>query len=290
MAAQRVAVIGANGQLGFDLCEEFGRQGDTVLPLTHADLRLEDEASVRAALLGLHPNVILNAGAFHNAPKCEADPLMAYRVNALGARSVALLAEEIGAQNVYFSTDYVFDGGKRLPYLEDDRPNPLNVYANSKLAGEHYTLNECSRGYVARISGIYGRVPCRAKGGNFITTMLRLAREKPEVRVVTDEILTPTPTSEVAKTTRSILLRSGPGLYHLTCEGECSWYEFAKVIFSTMRLSTPLLPVESKDFPAGVRRPLYSVLENARLKRETLPTLPDWNDALLAFLRSQMKP
>ena len=203
-----VAVIGANGQLGTDLCQEWKGEGMSVVPLTHAEIMLEDADSVRGALGEVRPDLILNTAAFHNVPKCEDDPARSYLVNAIGSRNVARAAEDLGASNVYFSTDYVFDGVKRAPYVEEDRPNPLNVYASSKLAGEYAALNYCSRGYVLRVSGIYGRVPCRAKGGNFVTTMLRAAKEKPEVRVVTDEVLTPTPTTEIARASRRILERS----------------------------------------------------------------------------------
>src|SRR5512143_2873125 len=249
MASRRVAVIGANGQLGSDLCEYFAAQGEDVVPLTHAEIVMEDDSSVREVLERAKPSVILNTAAFHHVPKCQDDPARAYAVNAIGARSVARAAAALGAANVFFSTDYVFDGEKKAPYVETDRPNPLNVYANSKLAGEYHTLNDSGNGYVLRVCGIYGKVPCRAKGGNFVTTMLRAAKEKPEVRVVTDEVLTPTPTTEIAKITHAILRHGVPGLYHATCEGECSWYVFASVIFETLRLSTPLLPAKVEDFP-----------------------------------------
>lgn len=187
---------------------------------------------------------------------------------------------------MYFSTDYVFDGARRLPYVETDSPNPLNVYAASKLAGEYHAMNYCQRTYVMRVSGIYGKVPCRAKGGNFITTMIRLAKEKPEVRVVHDEILTPTPTAEIASASRRIIEKGAPGLYHVTCEGECSWYEFARTIFDELKLATPLIPTTVKEFPSPVQRPLYSVLENSRLKKQGIATLPHWRDSLIAFLRA----
>jgi dTDP-4-dehydrorhamnose reductase len=285
MPAQRVVIIGANGQLGTDLCEYYAAQSVDVVPLTHSDIVLEDESSVRAALAHVKPTAILNTAAFHHVPKCEDDPARAYAVNAIGARSVARAAEKLGAAAVYYSTDYVFDGAKKSAYIETDRPNPLNVYASSKLAGEHHTISCCTRGYVLRVSGLYGRVPCRAKGGNFVTTMLRAAKEKPEVRVVVDEVLTPTPTTEIARITDAILRHGVPGLYHATCEGECSWYEFARVIFETLHLSTPLLPAHVRDFPPGVKRPFYSVLENAMLKSEAIPPMPHWKDSLVSFLR-----
>lgn len=281
-----VVVIGANGQLGSDLVLEWQARGYAVVPLTHQEIEIANMDSVKKVLTTVKPGIVLNTAAFHNVPKCEEDPAQSYAVNALGALNIAKVTEELGALNAYFSTDYVFDGEKRRPYLETDRPNPLNVYAGTKLAGEYFTSNYSSRAFVLRVSGIYGKVPCRAKGGNFITTMIRLAKEKPEVKVVQDEILTPTPTTAIATSAATILERGTPGLYHLTCEGECSWYEFARVIFDELRLTTPLLPTTVKDFPSPVKRPFYSVLENAAMKANGIPPMPHWKDALTGFLRN----
>lgn len=281
-----VVVIGANGQLGSDLVLEWQARGHAVVPLTHHEIEVESIDSVRSVLTNLKPGIVLNTAAFHNVPKCEEEPAKSYAVNALGALHIANVAEELGATDAYFSTDYVFDGEKRSPYVETDKPNPLNVYAGTKLLGEYHSLNYSSRGFVFRVSGIYGRVPCRAKGGNFITTMIRLAKEKPEVKVVQDEILTPTPTTAIASSAATILERGAPGLYHLTCEGECSWYQFARVIFDELRLTTPLLPTTVKDFPSPVKRPFYSVLENANMKAQGIPGMPHWKDSLTGFLRN----
>jgi dTDP-4-dehydrorhamnose reductase len=283
----KVVILGANGQLGSDLVDAFQREGHDVLPLTHNDVRIEDVDSLRASFRGLHPDAILNAAAFHQVPKCEEDPVRAFQINSLGPLNIARIAEDLGSASVFVSTDYVFDGAKLSPYTETDVPNPLNAYAVTKLAGEYFTLHYCRRPFVLRVSGIYGRVPCRAKGGNFITTMRRLANEKPEVRVVQDEILTPTPTSEIALSTLDILQRGMPGLYHVTSEGECSWYEFARTIFDTLKLTTPLRPALAREMPASVQRPLYSVLENRAMKSQGLRMMPSWKDSLVSFLRSQ---
>ena len=255
------AIIGGNGQLGSDLVVEFARRGYNAVSLTHADIAVDDAASVARVLSALKPSVVLNTAAFHIVPKCEDSPEQAFRVNALGALNVARAANAVGALNVYFSTDYVFDGAKMSPYVETDQPHPLNVYAVTKLAGEEFTLGYSDRGIVARVSGLYGAVPCRAKNGNFVTTMLKAAREKPEVRVVDDEVLTPTPTAVVAAAVAGIVEADACGVFHLTCEGDCSWYDFARAIFDEMKLATPLVRASVKDFPSPVRRPHYSVLE-----------------------------
>ena len=285
----KVAVIGSNGQLGSDLVNEFTLCGFEVVPLTHSDLNVEDIDSVRSVLMDLYPDFILNTAAFHVVPKCEEDPTKAFQVNAIGALNLAKISDELKAVNIYYSTDYVFDGKKMAPYFESDNPNPLNIYATTKLLGEYYTLNYSQKGIVLRVSGIYGEVPCRAKGGNFITTMIKAAKEKPEVKVVDDEILTPTPTQSIAKKTIDILQMNPTGLFHLTCEGQCSWYEFAEVIFRTLNLTTPLISISVKDLPMTVKRPTYSVLENQSTKKLGISNMPYWKDALISFLNQNYK-
>jgi dTDP-4-dehydrorhamnose reductase len=283
----RVAVIGADGQLGSDLVEAFSAAGHEVSGLTHGDIRVEDAASVAAALGGARPEAVLNTAAFHDVPRCEREPERAFSVNALGALNVARAAAELGATAVYYSSDYVFDGAQSVPYVEEDRPNPLNVYAASKLAGEHLTLSAMPHSLTLRVSGLYGKVPCRAKGDNFVSKIVRLAREQPEVRVVTDEFTSPTPTWEIARQTVQLLERGVTGLCHLACEGGCSWHEFAHEIFRTLGITTPLRRASVADFPSPVRRPSYSVLENRRLKRSGLLEMPDWRTSLHLFLRKQ---
>lgn len=281
----KAVVIGGNGQLGSDLTEVWSAKGWEVVPLTHADISVEDPGNAGELLGRLKPAVVLNTAAFHNVPQCEKDPDRSFRVNALGALNVSRGCETIGARHVYFSTDYVFDGVKRSPYLETDAPNPLNIYGATKLTGEYFALNYAARACVIRVSGIYGSVPCRAKGGNFVTTMLKAAREKPAVNVVDDEVLTPTPTREIARAALELVDADARGLFHLTCEGSCSWYEFARVIFDTLGLTTPLLPVSLTAFPSPVRRPSYSVMENMRAKSLGTAAMPDWKPALIEFLR-----
>ena len=284
---KRIVVVGANGQLGSDIAAVWEGRGEDVRRLTHQDISIENYANVLETMEALKPDIVINTAAFHVVPRCEQEPLRAYEVNAIGSRNVASACEKVGASVVYVSTDYVFDGKKRSPYVEADGPNPLNVYGHSKLSGEYYTLNECSRGFVLRVSGIYGAVPCRAKGGNFITTMIRLAKERDEVRVVDDEILTPTPTVAIAEAVFDVCTRGKPALYHATAEGSCSWYEFARVIFDTLSLTTPLSPISSTEMPPGVRRPMYSVLENSRLHNDSLYKMPHWRDGLLTFLAKE---
>jgi dTDP-4-dehydrorhamnose reductase len=281
----KLVVIGANGQLGTDLMDVLSAKHD-VIALNHADIEITDIDSVRNSLSTIKPDIVLNTAAYHIVPEAEKFPEKAFQINGIGALNLAKVCQQQDIRLVHYSTDYVFDGEKQKPYTEDDRPNPLSVYANTKLSGEYFALNYCDKSYVIRVSGIYGKVPCRAKGGNFITTMIKLANEKPEVRVVNDEILTPTPTYHIAKNTAALLKTDAFGLYHMSCEGEVSWYEFAKVIWETLQLKTPLYPASVKDFPLVVKRPFYSVLENKNLNKLGINEMPEWKEALIQFLRS----
>src|SRR5678809_1595522 len=188
---------------------------DSVTGLNHADIEITEIDSAKNVLSTIKPAIVLNTAAYHIVPEAEKFPAKAFQINGIGAMNIAKVCQELGIRLAHFSTDYVFDGAKQKPYTEDDRPNPLSVYANTKLSGEYFALNYCERSYVIRVSGIYGKVPCRAKGRNFITTMIKLANEKPEVRVVNDEILTPTPTYHIAKNTAALINTDAFGLYHI---------------------------------------------------------------------------
>ncbi len=284
----KIAIIGANGQLGTDLTEVLSVEHE-VLALSHADIEVTDIDSLNKALCSIKPDIVLNTAAYHIVPDAERFPDKAFQINGKGALNLARICSDEKIRLVHYSTDYVFDGEKKTPYTEDDKPNPLNVYANTKLSGEYFALNYCDTSYVIRISGIYGKIPSRAKGGNFITTMLKLAKEKPEVKVVNDEILTPTSTYRIASNTAELIKTDSYNLYHMTSEGQCSWYEFAKVIWDTLGLKTPLIPTSVKEFNAPVKRPFYSVLENMNLNKIGCNNMKDWKKDLQDFLINKLK-
>jgi dTDP-4-dehydrorhamnose reductase len=279
----RVAVVGGNGQLGTDVTLAFEQNGDEVRSLAHGDIEITNLDSVSGAL-AYRPQIIVNTAAMHHVDKCETDPERAFAVNALGARNLALIALDLGATLIHVSTDYVFDGTKAEPYVESDCPRPLNAYGNSKLAGEYFVRSILVKHFVVRTSGLYGTAPCRAKGRNFVELMLFLARERGEVRVVDSEWVTPTCTRDLA---RQILALSGSdayGLYHGTAESSCSWYEFAREIFSLSGTTAALKVATSNEFPAKVPRPAYSVLENRALKDRGLNTFTSWQAGLKEYL------
>jgi len=284
----KTLVIGADGQLGTDVCKAFEDTDLCRAGVGGGEFRLDvtDEQAVHALIAGeLRPDVVVNTAAFHNVPLCEEEPEKAYAVNAMGARYLAMACHEAGARLIHISTDYVFGNGGTRPYTESDREAPLSTYGASKLAGEHLIAAECENHCIVRGSGLYGAAPCKAKGGkNFVQLMLHLARERGEVKVVADERVSPTYTVALAKQLRLIAEKAEPGLYHATSNGECSWYEFAAAIFEETGTEVKLEKASQGDFPSPVKRPDFSILENARLKEQGLDVMPQWRDALREYL------
>jgi dTDP-4-dehydrorhamnose reductase len=280
----KTAVIGADGQLGTDVVKAFAANGDEVIPLTHSDIELSDKESVSNRLNELRPALIVNTAAMHHVEKCEQEPDKAFAINGLGVRNLALSAKQIGATLMHVSTDYVFDGERTTPYEETDAPRPLNAYGNSKLCGEYFVRSTMKEHFILRTSAVYGKSPCRAKGGlNFIELMMKLARERGEVRVVDNEIVSPTSTKDIARQMVALSRSDAYGLYHATAEGSCSWYAFAREIFDRRSTSVNLLVAGPNEFPIKVPRPRYSVLENSGLKRIGLNRFRTWQEGLQEY-------
>lgn len=278
----KIIVIGANGQLSSDLVGVLSEE--TLIPLTHADIEITDFNQVMETIGSYQPDIVINTAAYHNVSECEENDLQAFKVNALGAKSLALACKKNNAALLHISTDYVFDGVKRQPYIEADLPNPLNAYGVSKLAGEHYIRYILDKHFIVRTSGLYGIHKCRAKGRNFIDLMLRLAKKRSEVRVIDDEVLTPTYTLDLSYQIKELIKTEHFGTYHITNNGQCSWYEFAKSIFELSNMKVNLERTTSTEFPSTVRRPTYSVLQNKHLEEIGLDQMRNWHDALKAFL------
>jgi dTDP-4-dehydrorhamnose reductase len=286
----KIAVIGANGQLGSDLAAAFIGNGDAVCGLTHSDIEISDLHSVSDALENIQPQAIVNTAAMHHVENCEREPEKAFAVNAVGPRNLAIVARDLGVALMHVSTDYVFDGSKGSPYTEEDNPLPLSTYGITKLAGEHFVRATTARHFVIRTSALYGETPCRAKGGlNFIELMLKLAKERGEVRVVDGEVVTPTSTAELAQQMVQLSHSDCYGLYHATAEGSCSWYEFSREIFAITDTPVRLKVAAPDEFPAKVARPKYSVLENRALKSRGLNSFKPWQDALHKYLGNRIK-
>jgi dTDP-4-dehydrorhamnose reductase len=281
-----VTIIGANGQLGSDLVKAFRAAGSNVDGLNHQDIEISEVAAVESKLAETQPDVVVNAAAFHNVETCENEPQTAFAVNAIGARNLASASARQSFKLIHVSTDYVFDGQKGQPYVEEDCARPLNCYGNSKLSGENFIQAMAANYAIVRVSGLYGSEPCRAKkGNNFVKTMLKLARERGEVKVTADEFVTPTYTKAAAEQMVKLAGAKETGLFHATPQGQCSWYEFAEAIFHYTRTPVKLLPATSADFPAKVPRPRYSVLDNRRLRAAGIDVMPPWRECLQSYLK-----
>jgi dTDP-4-dehydrorhamnose reductase len=278
-------LIGANGQLGSELRQAFSDYD--LVPLTHAELELTNPAQVRETLSKYRPDLILNTAAYHRVDECEDYPERAFAVNAIAVRDLAIAAKEIGATLVHFSTDYVFGGQQRIPYREVDTPQPLSVYATSKLTGEYFVKAVLERHYLIRTCGLYGMAGSQSKAGNFVETMLRLAADGREIRVVGDQIVTPTSAKDLAHKVRQLVETGAYGLYHITNNGECSWYQFAQAILELSGVRLHLTETTSAAYGARAARPAYSVLDNANLRSLGLDDLRQWRDALEAYLKDR---
>jgi dTDP-4-dehydrorhamnose reductase len=283
----RILLTGANGQVGHELERSLQGLGEVVAP-RRAELDLSDLDQVRALVRAVRPALIVNPAAYTAVDLAEREPELAMRIN---GEAPAVLAEEaraLGAAMVQFSTDYVFDGSKQGAYLETDTPNPLNAYGRSKLAGEQAVAAAGIDHLILRTSWVYGM-----RGKNFLLTMLRLGRERPELRVVCDQQGAPTWSRTVADSTALILAqaraggagwwRRHGGIYHLACAGSTSWCGFTEAIAEAVQLPCSVTPISSADYPVPARRPKNSVLDCGKIA--ALCHLPHWRQALELCLR-----
>ncbi|MFC1946134.1 dTDP-4-dehydrorhamnose reductase [Chloroflexota bacterium] len=281
----RLLLTGAGGQLGTDI--QKAAAGAELLPLTHDELDITDNAAVSKACRDFSPDVIVNTAAYVRVDDCETNRDGAYAVNALGAGNVAAAARETGAKLVHISTDYVFGGGEtglERQLTEEDVPVPVNVYGASKLAGEEKVRQSWHRHFIVRSSGLFGVAGSSGKGGNFVETILRLAVKCGALTVVKDQRLSPTYTHDLAAKILELVATDGYGIYHVTNSGTCSWYEFAGEILRLAGLKVKISPVTSEQYPRPAGRPRYSVLDNACLRLLGRDNMRPWQDALAAYM------
>lgn len=276
-------VLGAGGQLGRELMERL--PADQTRGLTRAEADLTLPATLSALLQSLRPKVVFNAAAYNLVDAAEEAVDKAFAVNAFGVHRLAQICRDLDAVLVHFSTDYVFglEGFRPQPYRESDSPGPVNVYGLSKLTGEYFVRQTNPRHFVIRSSGLYGWPGTGGKGGNFVLTMLRLAAAGRPLRVVEDQILTPTSVADLAEATLRLIEASPFGLYHLTNAGQCSWFEFAESIFAQTGIPADLSPCRSADRNDRARRPEYSVLTTEHAG--PIPRLRPWQAALADYLK-----
>jgi dTDP-4-dehydrorhamnose reductase len=279
----KIALLGANGQLGQDL--QRALSAHEVTALTRRDFDVTDHARARRVLIDLRPELVVNTTAYHRVDECETHADAAYAVNALAVLNLIRIANDLDAVILHVSTDYVFDGKAQRPYTERSEPFPLSVYGNSKLAGEFLVRTLAKQYILIRTCGLYGAAGNQGKGGNFVQTMLAKAKRRETIRVVHDQTVTPTYTADLAGQIARILEAKQFGLFHMTNEGACTWFEFASAIFQLSGIEADLQPTSSDLYKAPAIRPKYSVLENARLNELGLNQMRHWRDALAAYLR-----
>lgn len=270
----RILLTGATGQVGWELRRTLAPLGE-VKAFDRFGLDLADTPVLVATVRALQPEVIVNAAAYTAVDKAEAERDLAFAINATAPRVLAEEAKRIGALLVHYSTDYVFDGEKADPYVESDATRPINAYGASKLAGEQAIQKSACRHLILRTSWVYG-----PRGKNFYLTMLRLARERPELKVVDDQVGAPTSSLEIARATAMLLGKSAQGLYHMTAAGETSWYGFARAILERLGIATPVVAIPTAEYPTPAKRPRNSRLDCARLRSEHGVSLAHWDQAL----------
>ncbi|MGQ0811816.1 MAG: dTDP-4-dehydrorhamnose reductase, partial [Nitrospiraceae bacterium] len=269
-------ITGADGQLGHELRRVLTSHELISCIWPDFDLLKPD---VEQRILDARPEVVIHAAAYTNVDQAESQPDLAMAVNAEGTEKVARAATKTGARLFYVSTDYVFDGMKRLPYVESDMPNPMNVYGTSKLEGERRALACCPETLVIRTAWLYG-----AQGHNFVKTIMRLATEQPALRVVADQRGCPTHASDLAHAISRLLTTDLKGVVHATGMGDCTWHEFAQAIVGLMRTSVKVEAITTEEAGRPARRPAYSVMAHLRLSHVGI-AMPDWKEALTRFVR-----
>jgi dTDP-4-dehydrorhamnose reductase len=276
----RIAILGANGQLGSDIVAAARAAGIDVCAATRTEADVTEGDCVSAYVAALRPDWVVNTTAWTDLAGCEREPMRALAVNAGGALNAARAAHDAGARFAQVSTDYVFDGGKGAPYIEGDARRALNVYGASKLAGEDLAAQGCPGALIVRVAGLFGVAGASGKGGNFVETMLRLQREGKPIRVVADQVTSPTHTADVAGALLGLLEGDASGEHHLAAAGSCSWHEFAAAVFEIAEIDTKVEPMTAAEFGGPVRRPAFSALASKRLA-----ALPHWRDGLERYLR-----
>jgi dTDP-4-dehydrorhamnose reductase len=282
---RRALVTGGGGQLASDLEEQLGAAGVEVQSPDRASLDVTDDGAVEAAFGSLRPDLVVNCAAFHNLDVCEREEDRSFAVNARAVKRLAERCAGSGARFVHLSTNYVFDGSGADPYREDDVPNPRSVYAISKLAGEYCALSYSPDALVVRGAGLYGLHGSASKGGNFVTRMLGRAREQGELRMVADQLLSPTFTADLAGALIEAVHADAAGVLHLTAGGACSWFEFTQAIVELAGLDVPIESVRTTVPPGGVDRPLNGVLARPAADAAGLMPLRHWHEALEDYMQ-----
>lgn len=284
---KRVLITGALGQLGHALNELLKYKHEYQLYLTDSRtsedgrikrLDITEEATVESEIQNINPDIIINCAAMTAVDLCEKEQELAYKINSLGPKYLAVAADKIGAKLIHISTDYIYDGQADSPYTEDLDANPINVYGRTKLEGDNFVLQYCYKSFILHTAWLYG------EGNNFVKTMLKMANEGKKIRVVSDQIGTPTSALELARVILFLIETDSYGKYHATCEGSTSWYDFAVKIFELAGKNVVVEAISSEEYPTLAKRPPYSVLDNKRLREQHGYYMKNWKEALKEYM------
>lgn len=282
METLRYLVTGVTGQLGHDVAELLAHGGHLIVTPRRGELDLAQPSGVQEYMRKARPDRVFHCAAYTKVDQAEDEKAECYRVNVTATSTLAREAREAGAKMLYLSTDYIFDGTKKAEHRIDDVPAPLNYYGLTKLLGEESVRSASDENIIVRISWVFG-----SNGVNFVDKMLKLGREREELKVVCDQIGSPTYTRDLAPLLLRMMHAGKTGTFHATNEGSCSWMEFAQEIISKAGLKAKVLPIATSEYPTKAKRPLNSMLSKERLDSEGLPRLPDWQDAVARYLKEK---
>ena len=276
----KVFVTGASGQLGFDVCLALERRGIAHKGVSSKELDIRDSAAVKRELEEYNPDVVVHCAAYTKVDRAEDEPELCAAINAAGTRNIAEACAQIGAKLLYISTDYVFPGTGERFYEPDNPTGPLSVYGRTKLAGEKAVKELLTRYYIVRISWVFG-----LNGNNFIKTMLRLSETNDIVRVVADQIGSPTYTADLAPLLCDMIATEKYGTYHATNEGVCSWADLAEEVFRQAGKNTKVQRISTAEYPTRAVRPLNSRMSKEKLIQQGFAPMPDWREAVRNYLK-----
>jgi len=282
---RKILLIGKTGQLGREMMEDSSSFGFEIVGFEKEELDVTNELQVKEKIEKIKPDILINTSAYHVVAACEENLLVAMTVNFVAVDKMAKLCKKYGIKFVTYSTDYVFDGEKGAPYEENDKPNPLQIYGISKLAGEYAALNSYPEGvFVIRTCGLYGgEKGSPEKKGNFVLNIIQEAQNKEVIEVSSEQIVSPTYAGDLSKATLKLLnSKAEAGIYHLVNEGYCSWYEFAKEIFRLANINIKIVPVNRGGLSGEIRRPKLSALKNTKAKALGIE-LPSWQEGLKSY-------
>ncbi len=276
---KKIIITGCNGQLGHAMNDLYAKSTEYECVNTDVgELDITDVDAVMAFARQIRPYAIVNCAAYTDVNRCESERDLAFRINAVGPRNLAIAASETGAKLVQISTDYVFPGNEEKELTEFDPVGPVSAYGSGKLAGEQFVRDFADRYFIIRTAWLYG------EGKNFVRTMLRLSETNDSVRVVKDQIGNPTSAAQLASAIAYLLPTDNYGLFHGTCEGACSWAEFTEEIFRLAGKKTRVERITTDEYPTPAKRPAYSMLDNYMLRMTTDFRFAHWKDAIAAYL------